>query len=54
MSALTDALSNQGYNEEEVRIITDGMLEKLFEGCEPEEVLGDYGLEPDYLEDLIC
>ena len=51
---LTQALLNQGYDAQEVRDILADMMDRVYDQQEdPEEVLADYGLEPDYVLDLI-
>jgi uncharacterized membrane-anchored protein len=51
---LTQALLNQGNDAQEVRDILADMMDRVLEQQEdPEEVLADYGLEPDYVMDLI-
>lgn len=50
---LTQALLNQGNDAPEVRDILADMMERVLGGEDPEEVLYDYGLEPDYVHDLL-
>jgi uncharacterized protein (DUF433 family) len=38
---------------EEAQIILDDMLDQLDSGEDAEEILYGYGLEPDYIEDLL-
>jgi len=53
MSDLEKALRNQGYDRSEAQEIILEMQNRVFEGENPEEVLEEYGLEPDYIFDLI-
>jgi hypothetical protein len=53
MSDLEKALRNQGYDRAEAEEIILEMQNRVFEGENPEEVLEEYGLEPDYIFDLI-
>jgi len=53
MSDLEKALRNQGYGKGETDEIILEMQNRVFEGENPEEVLEEYGLEPDYIFDLI-
>lgn len=51
---LTQALLAQGNDAQEVRDILADMFNRVYDMQEdPEEVLADYGLEPDYVADLI-
>ena len=45
--------SNHGYTYEEALTLLTQMREDVFNGANPEEILYNIGLEPDYLEDLI-
>jgi len=45
--------SNHGYTYEESITLLTQMREDVFNGANPEEILYNIGLEPDYLEDLI-
>jgi|LakMenE18May11ns_1017448.scaffolds.fasta_scaffold9650676_2 hypothetical protein len=51
--ALYRALEKQGNNVEEIIEILEEMSESVLNGDNPEEVLFDYGLEPDYVLDLV-
>ena len=53
MTDLYFALINQGFDEEEAKGIIAEMKEMIDEGNNPEEILYEYGLEPDYVFDLI-
>lgn len=50
---LKQALLNQGHDSEDVKEIMEEMLERVLDGEDPEEVLFEFGLEPDYVLDLI-
>ena len=50
---LRQALANKGFTLEEVEDKIKYMLNSIDEGCDPEELLEDEGLEPDYVMDLI-
>ena len=52
-------MERDGYTETEakkaVEMLTESIIEAAEDGCyeEAEEYLMDYGLEPDYLDDLL-
>ena len=48
---LKEALKNQGIDE--VDDVIEQMIDDVVCGANPEEVLEEYGLEPDYVIDLI-
>ena len=48
---LKEALENQGINE--VDDVIEQMIDDVVCSANPEEVLEEYGLEPDYVIDLI-
>jgi hypothetical protein len=50
---LFTALLNQGYNRTEARNIICDMRLGVLDGLNPEELLEDYGLEPDYIFDIM-
>lgn len=50
---LREALINQGNPIEEVDDIISSMIDDVLEGADPEDVLYEYGLEPDYVFDLL-
>jgi len=50
---LKQALINQGNDELYVDELIAKMKQRFAEGEDPEEILFDEGLEPDYLFDLI-
>lgn len=52
-SSLLNALINKGYNREEAEQIISDMREAILSGEDPEELLHDEGLEPDYIFDLL-
>lgn len=45
--------SGQAGNQKEAQEIFNEMQERIHEGEDPEEVLEEYGLEPDYVFDII-
>jgi len=47
------ALINQGHTIDETKEIIAEMIEDLINGAQPDEILLDYGLEEDYILDLI-
>ena len=54
MSELKQALmSGQDLSAKEADEAIEEMREQIFEGENPDDVLHDYGLEPDYIFDLI-
>ncbi len=53
MNNLLIALMNRGSNKEEAEAIICDMLESVLMGNDPEEVLYEEGLEPDYVLDLL-
>jgi len=46
-------IERDGYSEEEAQEILQEMREDVANGENPEELLYDIGLEPDYIFDLI-
>jgi hypothetical protein len=50
---LKEALINQGNTPDDADEIISSMNEDIDNGADPEEVLEEYGLEPDYVMDLI-
>jgi hypothetical protein len=52
---LIKALVNSGNAEDvtEAKEIVKEMKERMMEGENPEEILYEYGLEPDYVMDLL-
>jgi hypothetical protein len=53
MTTLFDALVSQGYTGEEATMIISSMRNAVLEGEDPEEILYEFGLEPDYVFDLL-
>jgi hypothetical protein len=47
------ALLNQGNNDSEAKEIILEMREAVMNGADPEDLLYDYGLEPDYIFDIL-
>lgn len=43
-----------GYTQEEVDEIRQEILARIADGEDGFDIIDEYGLEPDYLEDLIC
>ena len=43
-----------GYTQEEVDEIRQEILDRLADGEDGFDIIDESGLEPDYLEDLIC
>lgn len=43
-----------GYTQEEVDEARLEILERIADGEDGFDIIDEYGLEPDYLEDLIC
>ena len=52
-NSLYKTLEKQGHDEETIIEMIEEMVTSLEEGEYPEDVLFDYGLEPDYIMDLI-
>jgi uncharacterized protein (DUF433 family) len=50
---LKEALINQGNDPDEVAEIIEDMTSRVHDGEDPDDVLDDYGLEPDYVFDLL-
>lgn len=50
---LNEALFNQGNDAEDVKEIMAEMLDRILAGENPEEVLYEFSLEPDYVLELI-
>ena len=51
--SLYKALENQGNDAEDIIDIIEEMTGSVLDGENPDDVLFDYGLEPDYVMDLI-
>ena len=51
---LRNALLLQGNTLADVEEIIEEMIADLNEGADPEELLSDYNLEPDYVMDLLA
>ena len=51
--SLSTALKNQGYTKEEVVDIVNEMHDAVLAGADPEQVLEEYGLEPDYVLEIL-
>lgn len=50
---LQEALIAKGCQRQEVPGIMEGMVERVLNGEDPDEVLLDQGLEPDYVMELL-
>ena len=50
---LLQALVNQGNSRDEALELIRDMRERVMEGEDPEEILYEEGLEPDYVMDLL-
>ena len=50
---LREALSNQGLSLKDVETSIRNMVDDVTNGANPEDVLEEYGLEPDYVMDLL-
>lgn len=53
MSDLLKVLIQKESSVEAAKDVLKGIIEEVNEGADPEEVLFDYGLEPDYVIDLV-
>ena len=53
MYSIKQSLAAQGYDREEIKSTIEWMVEDLNNGMDPEEILYDNGLEPDYVFDLM-
>lgn len=53
MSDLFNALLNMDYTPQEAREEIEHMTARVYHGENPEEVLYEIGLEPDYVLDLL-
>jgi len=53
MTELKAALMSRGESSQEASEIINEMIDKVIEGENPEEVLYEEGLEPDYIFDII-
>ena len=53
MNALLAALTRRGYCLDDAREEIAYMVESIHDGADPEELLYDVGLEPDYVFDLL-
>ena len=54
MTLLQAIMSKDGCSRQDAEDLIDEMRERIYlEGEDPEEVLFDEGLEPDYIDDLL-
>jgi hypothetical protein len=53
--SLEQALINSGNasNTNDAKELIADMMERVYEGENPEEILYEYGLEPDYIFDIL-
>ena len=42
-----------GYTEEEIAEAREDILERIMDGEDGFDIIDEYGLEPDYLEDIL-
>lgn len=50
---LFGVLLRRGLSETEAQEVISEMQDRVWDGEDPEEVLADFGLEPDYVFDLL-
>ncbi len=53
MNLLSALMASNDYDEQEAKEVIKQMKNEVLHGTDPEEVLYDYGLEPDYIMDLL-
>ena len=53
MNTLREALINNDFNPNEIEEVISDMIVSVNAGQDPEEVLYEYGLEPDYVMELL-
>ena len=53
MELLQALMNTEQCSPAEAKVIIAEMVEEVFDGRDPEEVLFDWGLEPDYVFDLL-
>lgn len=53
MTDLEKALVSQGHTPKEAEEIMREMVNNVFDGEDPEDILYSYGLEPDYVFDIL-
>ena len=53
LSLLAALIHSQDFTKQEALDVLNEMKERVFEGEDPEEILYEYGLEPDYILDLL-
>jgi len=54
MYKIATSLKAQGYDAEEIKSTIEYMVEDLNNGMDPEEILYENGLEPDFVFDLLA
>jgi hypothetical protein len=50
---LLEALIRKGYDKDEANQLISEMIERVWTGEDPEEILFEEGLEPDYVFDIL-
>lgn len=53
MTDLEKALISQGHTPKQALEIMEEMVEDVLNGGDPEDILYSYGLEPDYVFDIL-
>lgn len=53
MTLLQALMNSQDIDESQAKQIIKEMADQVLEGADPEELLSDEGLEPDYVMDLL-
>ena len=53
MTDLEKALVSQGHTPKEAEEVMSEMVEDVLNGGDPEDILYSYGLEPDYVFDIL-
>lgn len=53
ITELERALIDRGESPEEAKVILEELKEQVLAGEDPEELLYDIGLEPDYIFDIL-
>lgn len=53
MKLLAVLMHRDGLSKEEAQTVIEEMRQRVIEGADPEDVLNDEGLEPDYFFDIV-
>ena len=53
MNELLEVIGEHGFSEKEAEIILSEMQDEVLEGFDPEILLDEYGLDEDYIFDLL-